>query len=391
VARRNGQLELPLDYRPLVEKYRALCRKYRALVERYGADVADEGGTLALAFAAIRRSHTAMALLCGGTFLVRNARWLALERREGESWCGDGRDYPNLRTLAISEASAMGGKGERTRALRFARQGLSEVIDVRLERLDRPGRTIYLVMVRDVTDEVHARQREERERSEAAEQERLRAVGELASSTAHRINNVLHAMAMRLTALRGQVGTGHEEGLNALARMISDAAACVARLEDLAGRSRTPDQREEAPAAAPGADPTLPRQHVLVVDDDPDVLEAAELALAHLGQDVAVTASGADAIGRLTSGERFDLVLCDIGMPQLDGWEVAREAHALSPDTRLYLISGWAREIREEDVERAGAAGLLAKPLSLETLRGLLAESARRARALAQAPMCPTP
>jgi CheY-like chemotaxis protein len=112
---------------------------------------------------------------------------------------------------------------------------------------------------------------------------------------------------------------------------------------------------------------------VLVVDDDRDVLEATGLALEHLKQRVDLAPSGPEAIARFVAGERFDLVLCDIGMPQLDGWQVAREVHALAPRTRLFLVSGCAREIRPEDAQRAGVVGVLAKPLSLEALRGLLA------------------
>lgn len=151
------------------------------------------------------------------------------------------------------------------------------------------------------------------------------------------------------------------------------AADCVSRLQDLAGRSRPPAEPEGPSVARARGAPAAPKLHVLVVDDDPDVLEAAGLALAHLGQEVDGVPSGAEAVARFRAGERFDLVLCDIGMPELDGWQVAREVHAVSPETQLYLVSGWAREISPEDVRRAGASGLLAKPLSLETLRAVLA------------------
>ena len=370
---RTGELELPPGYRRLAKRYRALCRKDRVLAERYGADVTDEEGALGLAFLAIRRSNVGIALLRDGSFLVRNVRWLALERRRGDDWHGGDRAYPNLRALAIGEASAMARAGERARELRFARLDVSQAIEVRLEQFDRRGRSVYLVMARDVTEVAQVEQRRERCRSEAAEQERLRSVGELASATAHELNNVLHAMALRLASLRGQPEeAGREASLGALARMVSQAAACVSGLQDVGGRSCAA-QGSVHPRKAPPSGLELPRLRVLVVDDDPDVLEATGLALAHLEQHVDVTPSGVEAVARFMAGERFDLVLCDIGMPELDGWQVAREVRALAPDTRLYLISGWAREIRADEVRRAGVAGLLAKPLSLEALRSLLA------------------
>jgi len=364
----------------LIAKYRSLCRKYRALVDRYGADVGIERGALSLAFSAIRRSRTGMALLRSGGFLVRNVRWLALERRAGP-WRRDGAVYPHLHALAIAEAGAMAHDRERVREVRFA-HGDDEITEVRLEQLDRAGVPLFLAMARDVTETVRAEREEERARSDAAERERLRAVGDLASATAHEINNVLHAMALRLASLRGQVmGGATEEGLGALSRMVDEAAARVSRLEDATGRSAVAPAVTAAPVAAGGAQAPGPsadrRLHVLVVDDDPDVLEAAGLALEHLDQSVELAPSGADAIARFTAGERFDLVLCDIGMPPPDGWQVARELRALAPRTPLYLVSGWSREIAREQAERAGVAGLLPKPLSLEALRDLLAATPR--------------
>ncbi len=379
---REGQAGAAPDAR-LVEKYRALRRKYRALAGRYGAGAGGESE--ALAFAALRRSHTGMALLRGEDFLVRNARWLALERRRRDGWRGGGRAYPGLRELAIGESMAMGSAGERGRELRFACADRDQVIEVRLEQLDRhgaplvlDGAPLVLAMVYDVTESVRAQRREERARSDAAERERLSAVGELASTAAHEINNVLHAMALRLASLRGHIaGPEGEAGLGALTHMVYEAAARVSRLQDVGGRSCSAAGPVATPVPASGAAPDGPL-HVLVVDDDPDVLEAAGLALRYLKQCVDLAPSGPEAIARFLAGERFDLVLCDIAMPQADGWQVAREVHALAPRTPLYFVSGCAREVRPEEARRAGVAGVLAKPLSLEALRALLAASPAR-------------
>jgi len=380
------------EHSVLIAKYRSLCKKYRALVDRYGADVGHERGALSLAFSAIRRSRTGMALLRSGGFLVRNIRWLALERRAGP-WRCEGVLYPHLHALAIGEAGAMAHDGARVREVRFAR-GDDEIIEIRLEQLDRPGVPLFLAMARDVTEAVRAEREEERARSDAAERERLRAVGDLASATAHEINNVLHTMALRLASLRGQMlGGATEDGLGALSRMVDEAAARVSRLEDAAGRSAVAPALTPPPAASragQGRDASAGKPlHVLVVDDDPDVLEAAGLALEHLGESVELAASGAEAIARFTAGERFDLVLCDIGMPPPDGWQVARELHALAPRTPLYLVSGWSREIPPEQAQRAGVAGLLPKPLSLEALRDLLAAMPPRPRGSARPQQAP--
>ena len=205
---------------------------------------------------------------------------------------------------------------------------------------------------------------------QTVERERQQAMGELASTAAHEMNNVLHAMALRLASLHEQHTRGElAGGVEALARMVAEAAEMVRRLQDRAGKSRSEAQFTLTPA--PGTQ--LARRRVLVVDDDEDVLEAAALALEHLGQQVDLAPSGVEAVARVMAGERYDLVLCDLGMPELDGWQVAREIAGLAPGTRLYVVSGWAREVAPEQATQLGVAGMLAKPLSIEALRALLA------------------
>ena len=211
---------------------------------------------------------------------------------------------------------------------------------------------------------------------ETVERERQQARGELASTTADEINNVLQAMVLRLAALREHAGGEHAGGelaggVDALTRMVADAAATVRRLQDRAGKSRC--EAALARTAVPSG--ALARRRVLVVDDDPDVLEAAGLALERLGQQVDLAPSGVVAVARVRAGERYDLILCDLGMPELDGWQVAREIDELTPGTRLYLVSGCAREVAPEQAAQAGVSGMLAKPLSLDALRSLVATS----------------
>ncbi len=207
---------------------------------------------------------------------------------------------------------------------------------------------------------------------ETVERERQQAMGELASTSAHEMNNVLHAMAMRLASLQDNSRGELTGGVDALARMVADAAGMVRRLQDRAGKSRCEAQFTTTPVP----ESPLVRLRVLVVDDDPDVLEAAGLALEHLGQQVDLAPSGVEAVSRVMAGERFDLILCDLGMPQLDGWQVAREVAELAPGTHLYLVSGWGREISPEQAAQVGVEGVLAKPLSLEALRSLLTTTA---------------
>jgi CheY-like chemotaxis protein len=69
-----------------------------------------------------------------------------------------------------------------------------------------------------------------------------------------------------------------------------------------------------------------------------------------------------------------DIVLLDIGLPEMDGYEVARELRAMSSSVRLVALTGYGQA---EDVQRALAAGFdahLVKPVDFATLRQIIAE-----------------
>ena len=116
------------------------------------------------------------------------------------------------------------------------------------------------------------------------------------------------------------------------------------------------------------------RASVLLVDDESDNLEVLEELLTMEGHRVETAASGKAAIERFQRGERYDLVLCDVGMPQMSGWQVVREIRRLEPSARIWLLTGWANEISEHDPRLADVQGVLGKPLDLDELRSLLGD-----------------
>jgi CheY-like chemotaxis protein len=110
-----------------------------------------------------------------------------------------------------------------------------------------------------------------------------------------------------------------------------------------------------------------------VVDDDLDNLEATRMVMELDGQAVDVARNGSEAIERLRAGVRYDLVLCDLGMPDMNGWRVAREIQEVAPGTTVYMLTGWAQEIADDDPRRKWVKGVLEKPMNLGNLRDLLA------------------
>ena len=77
-------------------------------------------------------------------------------------------------------------------------------------------------------------------------------------------------------------------------------------------------------------------------------------------------------------GVRYDLVLCDLGMPDMNGWRVAREIQTVAPGTTVYMLTGWAQEIAQRRSRRRWVKGVLEKPMDLSTSARSARERARR-------------
>ncbi|HVQ30016.1 MAG TPA: ATP-binding protein, partial [Vicinamibacteria bacterium] len=124
----------------------------------------------------------------------------------------------------------------------------------------------------------------------------------------------------------------------------------------------------------------IPPLRILVVDDNRDAAETLGVLLTALGATASVVGSGAEALAQLDSF-RPDTVLLDIGMPQMDGYEVARRIRD-SPKHRgvlMIALTGWGQE---HDRQRSRAAGFdhhFVKPLDVERLSQLLAVERREA------------
>ena len=136
---------------------------------------------------------------------------------------------------------------------------------------------------------------------------------------------------------------------------------------------RLPLLADTAKPEAPRTFELLPRRRILIVDDSRDGGESMTVLLRVLGAEVELVHSGRAALDAV---EQFkpDVVLLDIGMPGMDGYEVARRIRANSDHRGVMLIAltGWGQE---EDRQRSAAAGFnhhLVKPADIDQLRQLL-------------------
>jgi CheY-like chemotaxis protein len=119
--------------------------------------------------------------------------------------------------------------------------------------------------------------------------------------------------------------------------------------------------------------PDLPQRRVLVVDDNRDAAASLGMLLKYLGTDVQIAGDGAAALSAIES-YRPDVVLLDIGMPVMDGFEVARRIRENRSNDHVVLVAltGWGQA---EDRNRTRAAGFnhhLVKPADITTIQTLL-------------------
>ncbi len=133
------------------------------------------------------------------------------------------------------------------------------------------------------------------------------------------------------------------------------------RLPDV-GVSAAPSTR-----AAPSAVPRLDCR-ILVVDDDEAVRDVIVDALTEAGAEVLAIGSGEGAV-RLVSKSRFDVVVTDLGMPGMNGWDVAMAVRRIQPAARVLLLTGWGENAIPDSPDAAGAVErILAKPINIDDL-----------------------
>ena len=70
----------------------------------------------------------------------------------------------------------------------------------------------------------------------------------------------------------------------------------------------------------------------------------------------------------LATSETFDLVLTDLGMPDMSGWEVAKQIRAARPQVPIIFVTGWGTSLSREEVESSGVAAVIHKPFEIREL-----------------------
>jgi CheY-like chemotaxis protein len=117
-------------------------------------------------------------------------------------------------------------------------------------------------------------------------------------------------------------------------------------------------------------------QRILIADDNADSAESMGMLLRLMGNDVRIASDGLEAVEQAAVFQP-DIVLLDIGMPRLDGYEAARRIRnqGWSKDTLLVAVTGWGPSDASELATAAGFDRHFTKPLDPAELRRLVTES----------------
>jgi signal transduction histidine kinase/CheY-like chemotaxis protein len=479
-------------------------------------------------YALIDRKRISRANPCFDQLARRNATvsWKRLDPELGKTV----RPCRGLARLLVSEAATLGGMPPRAPVTRlYQRVGREQYLEASYWYSPEKREQQTVVMIREVTARVHADHELARMREALLQNERMRAIGELASGIAHDLNNTLHAMNLRLSLIEQSdvCRSAQESNIAALSRAVNDAALVVGRLQDFARQKgdrsldavdvsavvkeaiemvRTTIEGESSLAGTPvrirtrlpsflpavtalpsevrhvavnlllnardampkggtieivgeargervilkvldegggipdkdlenifspffttkgkrgtglglsnaravlgrvgaeisarnrqggGACFTLsfpiatlrrsavperrggvaPRgRRILLVDDNLDNLQATKMVMELQEQSVDIAQSGSEVIARLLAGSRYDLVFCDLGMPDMCGWRIAEEIQTLAPGTAVYMLTGWSQHVQTNDPRRQWVKGVLQKPMKPEMMQDLLAE-----------------
>jgi DNA-binding NtrC family response regulator len=117
------------------------------------------------------------------------------------------------------------------------------------------------------------------------------------------------------------------------------------------------------------------KTRILVVDDEPQVAETLRDILVHEGLQVEVAENGRQALDLLMNGHRFDLIITDMKMPEMDGLELLRHVRQLKENLPVIVLTGYATVENGLEAIREGVFNYISKPFSVRLLMNIVHEA----------------
>jgi signal transduction histidine kinase/ActR/RegA family two-component response regulator len=113
---------------------------------------------------------------------------------------------------------------------------------------------------------------------------------------------------------------------------------------------------------------------ILVIDDEDSVRDVLSRILKTQGHEVVSVSSGEEGIDRFET-ETFDLVLTDLGMPKMSGWEVGRVLKGMNTEVPIAIITGWGMELNREKMKESGIDLVISKPFQFDQVIRVVSEA----------------
>jgi PAS domain S-box-containing protein len=113
---------------------------------------------------------------------------------------------------------------------------------------------------------------------------------------------------------------------------------------------------------------------ILVIDDEEFVRSVLSRALIKVNHEVTLAENGEKGVQLFKEG-KFDIVLTDLGMPGMSGWEVCKRIKKISPHTPVGMVTGWGAEISQSEMEEYGLDFLIPKPFDFNEILKVVAET----------------
>ncbi|MDB5853455.1 MAG: hypothetical protein JWR22_1496 [Herminiimonas sp.] len=207
--------------------------------------------------------------------------------------------------------------------------------------------------------------------------EMLQNIFKLFTQATHPIHRNQGGLGIGLSLVEGLVRL-HGGTVEAFSDGIGHGSEFVVRLPRQAVCHATPDLASNSENVAP---PTGHARRVLVVDDNVDAASTVAEILRMMGHEVQTAYDGLSAVA-MAQSMKPDVILLDIGLPGIDGYEVARRIRASDSEVRdaaLVALTGWGED---EDVQRAFSVGFddhCVKPVGLDRLVEVVQGTHRRA------------
>jgi CheY-like chemotaxis protein len=116
------------------------------------------------------------------------------------------------------------------------------------------------------------------------------------------------------------------------------------------------------------------KECILVVENEEDIRCLLTDILVSEGHKVHSASNGIDAL-KLFKQEQFDVVLTDLGMPVMSGWEVASTIKKSAPEVIIAVITGWGTELDQSELDKNGVDIVVNKPFRVQQILNMVQEA----------------